>query len=280
MTGHQIKETEMLMKNAIKRTVTALGVLALVGAGVGLASGADSGSASFIWKFNSNADPAAPEVSPGGTASPVAVVQPGAFASGWMTNNPLLGSATGVWDLGQNGTITLSNAVGLAKGGSPPAVVSIKVVQFQDGALYSQLATVSVPGATQVSSSVSVASDTGYGSWMVTQSDWSVPAGTTVSSATVSGTTDGTLVDQVALSTSSVVSPPLQLTIQRLGNGSQVQISWSAASGAVTLESRSALGDSAGWSAVQPQPQVQTSGTTAYVVLDATNAVGLYRLKQ
>src|SRR5436309_2110537 len=69
---------------------------------------------SYQWQFVTGASPLAPDVSTGGTGTASATITPGQFSDGWLEENPVFGYANGVWDLGRSGTITLSNASGLA----------------------------------------------------------------------------------------------------------------------------------------------------------------------
>ena len=71
------------------------------------------GSTSEEWRFDTDANPADPEVvdnpygSPGGT--PVAAIAPGSFGEGWFDAIPAIyGSRQGSWDLGSAGTITIT----------------------------------------------------------------------------------------------------------------------------------------------------------------------------
>src|SRR5207245_11662899 len=56
------------------------------------------------WQFNTAANPAAANV---GDPSATAAIHVGAFGQGWHTDWNL-GSATGYWDLGKNGTVQLT----------------------------------------------------------------------------------------------------------------------------------------------------------------------------
>src|ERR1035438_4111134 len=129
----------MLMKNTINRTTVVLAVLAAIATSVWSAQA--SSGVSYQWQFGSSANPAAPDVSPGGAGPAQATIAPGAFASGWMADNAIMGGAQGIWDLGRNGTIILSNPAGLVGDSGQIRLFTIRVVQYQDGGIYSELTT-------------------------------------------------------------------------------------------------------------------------------------------
>ena len=106
------------------------------------------GSTFQDWTFSTNLATANPEVSenPYGTAQ--AVVAVGPFASGWLWNANL-GTNHGYWDLGRNGTITLTipnrtTALPSYK------YVWVQVTEWYDGGIYGQVPAVSIPGAVQL----------------------------------------------------------------------------------------------------------------------------------
>jgi hypothetical protein len=229
----------------------------------------------YEWRFDSGANPAVPEVSGGGGAQ--AAISPGDFSDGWIPTAAILGAAQGIWDLGKSGTIALSLPAG-AVGAS--GLVTVKVAQYYDqgGALYSELATVSVPGAETVGINASVTGTTSTGGWFADETQWRVAAGSTVSSVLITGAGGGSLIDSVVVQSSLTVPPPV-LTIQPAGpGGGQVQISWPAGPAGAVLESTADLNDPNGWTAV-PEA-IQTTGNTSSVTLDAVGGARFYRLRQ
>lgn len=223
--------------------------------------------------------------SPGGAIAIINFTPP--MATGWTSQDPtLLGSAQGVWDLGgpgpknqgKYGTITLTNLSGVVGGPGQARTITVSVVQLFSG-MYDVLASVSIPGATCVSNTQSVAanptgSSTGLTSeWVVNVTQWTVPAGTSVNTAVITSATDGSLVNSVSLAATAVVvaAPTPQLTIKSLGS-QQVQISC-AANTNMELQSTANLSNPNSWANVM---QV-TNGTV--VTLKATNAMQFYRLK-
>ena len=268
------------MKNTINRTTAVLVVLVAIATSAWSAQPSSAlPGASYEWQFGSSANPAAPDVSPGGAGPGEATIAPGAFASGWMANNPIMGGAQGIWDLGRNGTITLSSPAGLAGDSSQARLFTVRVVQYQDGGIYSQLTAVSVPGATQAASKAAYGDPTDLGDWVVQETQWSAPVGGAVNSITITSAYDGSLVDSVTVLTSSAAVSPPQLTILRAGpDGSQVQISWPASYSSMVLESTADINNSKDWAPVPAK--VQVSGDTASVTLDAAGSASFYRLRQ
>jgi hypothetical protein len=268
------------MKRDINRTTAVL--FALVAITAGLSSpqtSAASPNIAYDWRFSTSADPVAPESGAGGTGVALATIAPGPFSGGWISNNAVLGTAQGVWDLGQSGAITLTNAAGLAGGSGPERLITVSVTQYQDGGIYGQLATVSVPGAALVSSATSVVASTLLGQWTLAQTQWRTGAGTPVNSISIAGVPGGSLVDGVIMESSFTVVQPPQLTIQRVGPGNgQVQIAWPASYTNMVLQSTSEINNPLGWALAPDQGQV--SGTMRIVTVTAAGAVQLYRLKQ
>jgi hypothetical protein len=268
------------MKNTINRTTAVLVVLVAIATSAWSAQPSSAlPGASYEWQFGSSANPAAPDVSPGGAGPAQATIVPGAFASGWMADNAIMGGAQGIWDLGRNGTITLSNPAGLAGDSGQVRLFTIRVVQYQDGGIYSDLTTVSVPGATQAASKAAYADPTDLGDWVVQDTQWSAPVGAAVNSVTVTSAFNGSLVDSVTVLTSAAVVGPPQLTIRSAGpDNSQVQISWPASYSSMVLESTADINNSKDWA--QVQAKVQVSGDTASVTLDVAGSASFYRLRQ
>ncbi|MBI5386698.1 MAG: hypothetical protein HZA90_18660 [Verrucomicrobia bacterium] len=214
------------------------------------------------------------------SAGAQARIAPGRFASPWRANSTALGAAEGVWDLGQRGVITLRTPARAGAASGTARRLTVRVVQYQDGGIYDRLATVSVSGATRLSTRTSQASTTTLGEWIVSETEWQVAAGATADAVEITGAEDGSLVDQVSIemSGSAVVTGP-QLAIRAASaDGSRVEISWPASAGDVVLESSPSLsGDSVEWSPVTEPVQVQ--GETQSVTVDASGGSRFYRLK-
>jgi len=66
-----------------------------------------SGTTFQEWRFDTSANPAVPEVVSNPYASPLAQIVVGRYGSGWRLKYLSLGNQTGIWDLGQSGTMTI-----------------------------------------------------------------------------------------------------------------------------------------------------------------------------
>ena len=265
------------MKNTMIRMTMVLAVLSACAVSITqIQATALSAGSTYEWRFDSGANPAVPEVSGGGAAQ--ASISPGEFSDGWIAKAKILGAAQGIWDLGKSGTIALSLPAGVV---GASGLVTVKVVQYYDhgGALYSELATISVPGAETVNINSGVTATTSLGGWFTDETQFRAPAGATVNSILITGASGGSLIDSVVVEPSlSVLQPPV-LSIKPAGpDNSQVTISWPANYSTMVLESTADLNDSNGWTPVQQA--IQTTGDTSSVTLDAAGGVRFYRLKQ
>ncbi len=129
------------------------------------------GSTFQEWTFDTDASPAAPNISTNayGTASATTTV--GLFGSGWLEQLPAMGTQTGYWDLGGEGgqmALDIPNRP-LAL---PYKEIWIQVTYYRD---INQAPQVSVPGAQFVSAQTLPLEivPTG-GAWMVDQSVWRI----------------------------------------------------------------------------------------------------------
>jgi hypothetical protein len=255
-----------------------LGAVTVLALSLGTQNSYGTSPVSYEWRFSSALSPAAPEVATGGAGIAQAIVTPGQYASGWMSTNAILGSALGIWDLGRNGTITLNNPSGLAGDSSSERLITIKITQYQDGAIYDQLAVAAMPGASLVSSSSSASAPANLGDWITQTTQWRAPAGVAASSVQITGAYDGSLIDSVVLSTAGASEPPV-LSIRRLSpDNNQIEISWPATFTDMVLQSTATINDSQSWTPVTET--VQVNGSVRSVILNATGSARSYRLKQ
>lgn len=276
----RILSTNILpMKNILNGTARAFAVAALLTVGFGIANDAAAGAIKVeVWQFNSGNAALPAELATNTTPQGTAVVTPGNFASGWLEQNPLFGSATGVWDLGQNGTIDCSGLASLIGGPGQERTVTIKVKQYNDGAMYADYATVFVPSATLQSSKVTAAGSGTLGAWYVEETRWKVSAAATVDAVTILGADYGTLVDQVSVEAAAlVVLPQPKLSIRALATG-EIEVSWPSAYNTMLLEASGDAADSQGWTPVSAP--VQTSGEVSSVILEKQPGAKFYRLRQ
>jgi hypothetical protein len=82
------------------------------------------------WSFSSDDNPAAPENVSNDFGPPSAAITTGDFASGWLEDAIVFGSQTGIWDLGQSGSISLDIPNSSATGGYKE--IWLQVTYFSD----------------------------------------------------------------------------------------------------------------------------------------------------
>ncbi len=154
------------------------------------------------WEFNSGANPATPQVgSPGATAA----IQVGDFGAGWH-NDWGLGSATGYWDLGINGSVTLTIPNLASPSQSYNATLSI--VQWVDGFLFSGDLSYAFSGATQVGSTTThLIESTDFGSWVQYDTVWTLLASSDPSIITITGPGDGAIFSGISARITVVPEP-------------------------------------------------------------------------
>lgn len=267
------------MKNLIQQKTAGWRSAMVIALVIGAVSNVMAGAATKVeaWRFESGDSPAHPEfvTNPPGTCQ--ATVTPGAFGSGWVSSNPIFGSANGVWDLGRLGTVSCGGLTSFVGGAGSQRTLTVKVTQYRDGGIYYSPTTVFVQGATVISSNVTFSASGGFGDWVTQETRWQLPSNATVDAVQITSAYDGSLVDGISLETSLVTLPPAQLVIRSIENN-QVEVSWPAGYSGMILESNGDASNALSWSSVGAT--VQTSGGVSSVTLDATNAAQFYRLKQ
>jgi hypothetical protein len=232
------------------------------------------GSASWVWEFNLDANPASSK--PPSTPTAEAAVVEGQFASGWLDTNSILGNVQGVWDLGRNGTITVTSSSPLIDG-SAQTTLSVRINQYRDGEVYSALTHVSVARADLLAVTTSVSGHANLGDWVTQETLWQVPVGTAIDSIVITSALNGSLIDRIAVQTPANLATGPQLSIQKIGSN-QVKLSWPSSYSTMLLESAGDLNQPVSWEPVSATLQV--SGDTASVVLDAADSSRWYRLHQ
>ena len=256
------------------RTAAVILVLTLVMVGQ-----ATAGVTLQEWRFNTDANPAPPEVCDQALSTARATMAPGDFATGWQEELPGLGSATGFWDLGRRGTIRLPVAsgtlVGAADGGTR---IWVKVCQWIDGGIFAQVAAVSVGGATRASEVCNNQQTCPVGGWVVHESVWLLPAGQHASEVTVTSPGNGSLVDLVSVSTEPASSVPVVLAIRLSDVEGSVDLSWPASATGYALEGTPSLSEPRVWEPVTITPQVV--GARNVVTTESAGAAKFYRLRK
>ncbi len=231
--------------------------------------------AQLEWQFESDANPAVPEVNLNGPAGAQAAIGPGRMSLGWQKQLPGLGQKTGYWDLGENGTITLN--LGSPHGIAGVDHVRVRVCQWFDDGIYGSLASVVVPGAKQIGSDVYEVDSGPVGGWMVDETVWELEPGTTLSSVLINGPPTGAVIDEIAVEMMTVSPGSAVLLISVLRDG-RVEISWPVSAGRATLEANTDLRNPEGWVQVGVQPQLD--GGRYVVVVDAGETMQFFRLRQ
>lgn len=211
------------------------------------------GSTHQEWRFDTGSNPLTAEVCNVGTPHS-ATMTPGRYALGWKSQLPGLGDATGYWDIGSSGRITTPLPTLVSEAGTAVRYILISVCQYQDGGIYDQLASVSIPGATYLRTGVDFTDIGTVGEWQVNQTLWRVEAGELAGQVTITGAANGSIVDQVVVEAGIPVSAPPLLKVRGLAG--VVEIVWPASLQGFVLESNTDLNNAQGWQAVNSAPQV------------------------
>lgn len=232
---------------------------------------AASPASQIEWRFDSSANPGLPDVNTTPVAGAQAQVAPGPLSLGWRASLPGLDGASGFWDLGSNGTVQVAlPAVNLSQ-------VTVQVRQWNDGFIYIDCATVTVPGATLKSTSLVEETTGPIGGWVMQTTVWEATGGSSISAVNLTGAGTGSVIDQLALVTGVVVVQPLVLSIQPADSGS-VELSWPEAAGSAIIESAADLNDAQGWSALAESAQLSNGRYS--LVVGTGGATRYFRLKR
>lgn len=267
-------EMKRIMKTTMNQTIiNRIATVWLAFAAV--TAGAATTSVQRFWEFPTSANPAV-SVSGGGRA----VLAPGDFASGWIESDGMFGGATGVWDLGLRGTITMSDSNLLSAGVGQRREITVRVSQWLDGGIYAEFAQVAVPGAELATFDGSLTRLGTIGGWVEDQTVWVASAGTPTETVVVTGAASGTLVDDVSVEVTTVIVDVVPvLVIRRLAGGvNQVELSWSSAATDWVLQANDSVTDAAGWQAIEAP--VSVAGERHSAVLDATGMARFFRLSK
>jgi len=225
------------------------------------------------WDFNSGASRVGPDVTSNVTTPAQATIAPGEFASGWLPQVPL-GNATGVWDLGRRGTITIA---------CPPATapaaktIRVRIAQWIDGTIFNDYAEVTVPGATRVTASARSLGAAVLGGWVEDFSEWTAPEGADAGQVIVTSQDNGSIVDRVVIESEAGAAPAVPLAIRQLG-GSQAEVSWPASATGFALEQTDALGDPIVWGPTPGTPQI--TGDRFTITVDLGVSARFFRLRK
>jgi hypothetical protein len=271
------------MKTSMQRmTMIATAAAALAGPRELAADDSDTswrgqpGSSRQEWRFDTGSNPHTAEVCQN-AAGDSAAVTTGQFGIGWQSQLPGLGDATGFWDLGRNGAISAPLPSFVTSPEASVRYLLVSVCQYQDGGIYSELATVAVPGATYVRTGVDFTTFGTLGEWTVDQTLWRVDPGSSAGAVSITSGANGSIVDQLVVEAGAPTSQPALLTIRSLG-GSGVEIAWSKNLQGFVLESNPNLSGANDWNPVDAP--VQVSGDLQFVQLAGGDAARFFRLRK
>lgn len=151
------------------------------------------------WRFDNDANPAAPDVIDNDYGSASGLITVGEYGTGWWYDMGL-GTQTGMWDIGgDDGRIVLDIdnrpwAVGYKE-------IRVQVTYYKG---ISAAPTVSVQGAQFVSSqTVLVEEDTSLWGWYLDQSIWQIDPNPSHEQVILTGDYWGSVIDQVVVDTKS-----------------------------------------------------------------------------
>jgi uncharacterized repeat protein (TIGR01451 family) len=150
------------------------------------------------WVFTVSNNPAAPEMFTNPNAMPQAAFTIGPFGKGWLATS--FGGKTGLWELGQAGqvSVSVSNYAGF---GSAPKYLQVQVTYFEAGGIY-LAPTVSIAGATLVSSQTVNNLSAAPGLWRTQITRWLVTPAPASETILITGSpTKGLLIDQIVVDT-------------------------------------------------------------------------------
>ena len=256
------------MNTLIRKTArTAIAAMCALGA----FSAQSSTTAQIEWRFESAGTPATPDANTTSISGALAQVNPGEMSVGWNLSQPGLDGGSGLWDLGRSGTVHLNlPAANLRQ-------ITVQVRQWNDGFIYSDCASVTVPGAT-LKSTTQVEETTGpVGGWITQKTVWEAVGGP-ISGVDLTGPATGSVIDKVAVVTTAAAVQPLVLSIQPAGGSDSVELSWPESAGNAVIESATDLSDPSGWSALAESAQLSNG---RYSLVVATGGAARYfRLKQ
>jgi len=180
----------------IKTLATLMGALALA---------STSALAGFVWEFG---DSSSNPYSLGG-GGPTATMTLGTGAEGWH-NDWSLGSATGYWDLGRDGSISLT---GLGIGDPRGVTATLSVCQWYDGTLfpgglrYAATGSGITLGATTWSTIESAASGSFQGEWRHYTTQLTLAPGATLDSLLITSPAVGATISRVSVDFAAVPEP-------------------------------------------------------------------------
>jgi len=175
------------------------------------------GSTFQQWRFDTDANPANPEVVNNPYGNATANITVGYGGTGWQYQLEGLGSKTGYWDIGGDGGSIVLNIANRPQP-LPFKEIWVQVTYFSD---ISQAPVVDIPGATMIGGqTVTVEQVPTGGSWLLDQSVWRMyPNPQREDIFIISDATWGSVVDQIVVDTICVPEPATLATLVLGGSG-------------------------------------------------------------
>lgn len=165
------------------------------------------------WTFNTNANPASPELASNPYGSPQAEVTVGPFGAGWLWDLRF-GTNRGYWDLGRGGTISISIPDDPSAPTGAWKYVWVQVTHWEDSGIFTAPA-VGVSGGVLVSTRRQVVEPTYFGQWALHQSLWRLEPSPAQETVTLTAGPKGAVVDQVVVDTKWVeITCPSDLVLE------------------------------------------------------------------
>ena len=152
------------------------------------------------WRFLTSGNPATPDAVTNAYGAPAISVAVGDFSDGWFGTWPN-STNLGLWDLGQSGTmqVTIPNQPGVPATSSK--FIAVQVAQYIGG-VFPNYATVSIAGATQVSSQrQQLEAVPPLGGIYVDQTVWRLEPSPANETVTITAPANGGLIDAVVVDT-------------------------------------------------------------------------------
>lgn len=274
MKPTQTKNLNRLMCNNTTRNSMQWVLLAVAVLAAPVLSAAETPVARQEWDFTTGGTVVGPDAVSNVTTPAEARIVPGDFASGWLPQVPL-GNATGVWDLGRRGTVTV--VCPPPSGPGATKTIRVRVAQWIDGGIFNDFADVVIPGATRNSSTARPLGTTVLGGWVEDVSVWDAPASTEAGRVVITSQNNGSIVDRVVVETEAAAGPSVPLGIRHLA-GSQVEVSWPSNATGFTLEQTDNLGGAIVWEPTPGSPQI-VSGRFI-ITVDAGVSARFFRLRK
>ncbi len=162
------------------------------------------GSTTQVWNFGGSADPAAPDQVNNPYGASTADITVGQFGSGWLDQLPAMGTQTGYWDLGSNGSIVID--IDNRPEPLPYKEIWVQVTYFND---ISQAPIVNVPGATRLGTeTVTVENVDASAAWLLDLSKWRIEPNPVHEQIVVNSSPMwGAVVDQIVVDTICAPEP-------------------------------------------------------------------------